>query len=70
MPPMDPVRLELLADDDLDRIHHAAVRVLAEVGARIMTEEGRRLLLDHGASVGGEEGDTVTIPPQLVAEAL
>jgi trimethylamine---corrinoid protein Co-methyltransferase len=70
MPPMDPVRLELLADDDLDRIHHAAVRVLAEVGARIMTEEGRRLLLDHGASVGGEEGDTVTIPPELVAEAL
>jgi len=60
--------LSLIADEDLDRIHDAAVRVLVEIGTRIMTEGGRRLLLDHGGRLEGE--DTVRIPAELVARAL
>lgn len=59
--------LRLLTDGDLDRVHDAALRVLFEVGARIMTEEGRALLVDHGGRV---EGEVVRIPPELVERAL
>ena len=57
----------MLADEDLDRIHDAAVRVLVDVGTRIMTEEGRGMLLEHGGELEGE--DTVRIPAELVTQA-
>jgi trimethylamine---corrinoid protein Co-methyltransferase len=66
--PMDRPLLELCSEDDLDRLHLAAVRVIHEVGARIMTEEARALLLDHGATLEGE--DLVKVPPELVERAL
>lgn len=64
---MAAATLSLLDDDDLDRVHDAALRVLSEIGARIMTDEGRTLLLAHG---GHLEGETVRIPPELVERAL
>ncbi len=60
--------LELCTEEDLDRLHAAALRVIAEVGARIMTEEGRELLMAHGASLEGE--DLVKIPPAVVERAI
>ncbi len=59
--------LPLLTDDDLDRVHDAALWVLSEVGVRIMTEEGLALLAEHG---GRLEGEVVRIPPELVERAL
>lgn len=59
--------LDLLTDDDVARVHEAALWVLSEVGARIMTEEGRALFVDHG---GRLEGEVVRIPPELVERAL
>jgi trimethylamine--corrinoid protein Co-methyltransferase len=64
---MAPVTLPLLADDDLGRIHDAALRVLSEVGARVMRDEARALLADHGGRVDGER---VRVPPDLVERAL
>lgn len=60
--------LDLYTDEDLDRIHQAALRVLSEVGARVMTDEGRALLLDAGCALRGE--DLISIPPPLVEQAL
>jgi trimethylamine--corrinoid protein Co-methyltransferase len=65
---MPRATLNLYTDEDLDRLHDAALRVLEEVGARIMTEEGRALLLDAGCSLEGE--DLVKIPAELVGGAL
>jgi len=65
---MPRVTLDLYTDEDLDRLHEAALRVLEEVGARIMTEEGRALLLDAGCTLEGE--DLVKIPRGLVERAL
>jgi len=65
---MERQTLALCTDDDLERLHQAAVRVLVEIGARIMTEEGRTLLLDHGGTREGE--DLITIPAALVEQAL
>lgn len=61
--PIDPA-----TDEQLQLIHDAAVRVLEEVGGRIMTEEARDLLLAHGGTLEGE--DLVKIPGRLVQEAL
>ena len=65
---MDRATLQLCTDEDLDRLHEAALRVLSEVGARIMSEEGRSVLLDAGATLEGE--DLVRIRPELVDDAL
>ena len=65
---MERATLRLCTDDDLDRLHDAALRVLSEVGARIMSEEGRSVLLDAGGTLEGE--DLVKIPPELVERAL
>jgi trimethylamine--corrinoid protein Co-methyltransferase len=65
---VDRPRLELCSDDDLERLHDAALRVLSEVGARVMTREGRELLVDHGGTLEGE--DLVRVPPELVERAL
>ncbi len=55
-------------EQDLRAIHDAAVRVLVEVGGRVMTEDARALLVEHGATLVGE--DLVRIPVNLVDEAL
>ncbi|HET7237376.1 MAG TPA: trimethylamine methyltransferase family protein [Actinomycetota bacterium] len=65
---MPRATLDLYSDEDLDRLHAAAIRVLEEVGARIMTEEGRSLLLGSGCTLEGE--DLVRIPRELVDRAL
>lgn len=65
---MDKPTLSLCSDDDLERLHDAALRVLSEVGTRIMTEEGRSILLDNGGTLADE--DLVKIPPELVERAL
>ena len=65
---MSRATLNLYSDEDLERLHAAALHVLEEVGARVMTEEGRRLLLEGGCTLEGE--DLVKIPRALVDRAL
>lgn len=61
-------RLELLSPEDLDRLHEAALAVLADPGVRITTQAARELLLAHGARLEGE--DVLRIPAELVEHAL
>ena len=65
---MTRATLKLCTDDDVDRIHEAAKRVLAQVGARITTKDARDLLLKAGCTLEGE--DLIKIPPELVETAL
>ncbi|MEJ2724101.1 MAG: trimethylamine methyltransferase family protein [Deltaproteobacteria bacterium] len=58
----------LLDDRQIQRIHHAALRVLDEVGVRIFHQGAVDLLNGHGARV--KNGNLVQIPPFLVEDAI
>lgn len=60
-------RVTVLAQDDMDTIHDAALRVLAETGAKVRHERMRYLLSDFGADVHGE---TVRFPEALVESVV
>ena len=67
--PFEPsVRVRILSDSDIRRIHTSALEVLERTGVAIRTEEGRRILLDAGCGESGEYG--VLIPARLVERAL
>ena len=57
----------LLKQKDKDMIHRTAVKILSEVGARVLHEEARDLLAAAGAKV---EDETVYIPEKLIDDAL
>ncbi|MEP4649910.1 MAG: trimethylamine methyltransferase family protein, partial [Ilumatobacter sp.] len=50
----------LVTDDELDAIHRASLRVLAETGIDFLHPEARRLLAAAGARV---DGDRVRFDP-------
>ncbi len=60
-------KLRLLDESQILRIHHAALRILQEVGVRVLHKKAVALLADHGAGI--KEG-TVRIPPFLVEQAI
>lgn len=51
----------------MEAIHHASLRVLAEVGMDLLHPEARRLLAAAGAQV---EGERVRFDPEMVAETV
>ena len=59
--PFEPLRG--VSDDELEAIHHATLRVLAETGIDFLDETARRQLADAGADV---DGDRVRFDPELV----
>jgi trimethylamine--corrinoid protein Co-methyltransferase len=61
-------RFRLLDDSQTLRIHHAALRILQEVGVKVLHKEAVDMLADHGAGV--KDGNLVRIPPFLVEEAI
>lgn len=64
-----PVKLTVLDDHRLDRIHGASIEILATVGVRVPHEEARRLFRAAGASVD-EMAEIVKIPEALVMQSL
>jgi trimethylamine--corrinoid protein Co-methyltransferase len=58
-----------LATDEVERVHEASLRILAETGVRVHGELGLPLLEDAGARVDRETG-IATIPRSLVEAAL
>ncbi|WP_423979477.1 trimethylamine methyltransferase family protein [Ilumatobacter sp.] len=58
---------ELVTGEELDAIHDASLRVLADIGIDILHDEARRLLRGAGASV---EGDRVRFDPEMVLDAV
>ena len=61
-------RFRLLDESQILKIHHAALRILQEVGVRVLHEEAVDLLAGHGAGV--KDGNLVRIPSFLVEEAI
>ena len=70
--------VEVLSADHLEAIHRAALRVLAEVGLRVLSAEARGLYAGAGAEVAGDrvrldpalaEGLLATIPPRFTLSA-
>lgn len=59
--------IEVLSADHVAAIHGKALKVLAEIGMRVLDEEARRLFASAGAAVSGE---TVKLDLGLVAERL
>jgi len=59
--------LSVLSNNEAKFIHEASLRVLEEVGVKVLSPSARSLLEEHGAEV---EGEVVKIPPSMVEEAL
>ena len=64
---MGPMHLNLLSNEEIERIHQATLRILAETGIVLSLPEGRALLQEHGA---GLKDDRVLLPPELVEEMI
>ena len=59
--------IEVLSGDHVAAIHHAALRVLAEIGMRVLDARARRYYQSAGAEVRGE---IVRFDPDLIAQCL
>lgn len=59
--------IEVLSADEVAAIHGAALRVLSEIGMRVLSPEARDLLRAAGAA---PEGDMVRFDPGMVEERL
>src|SRR5262249_43289778 len=57
--------MELLSADQLESIHRASLKLLAEVGVEVMHEESRRILREAGAEVD-EATQRVRCDPSLI----
>jgi trimethylamine--corrinoid protein Co-methyltransferase len=56
-----------LSDEQLQRIHRAALTILERTGVQVEEPEACRLFQDAGAVVSGER---IRLPPALVEDAL
>ena len=61
------VELTVLTDEQVEAIHQATLRILAEVGVVLSQPEACNILLEAGARI---QGDRVLLPPDLVERAL
>jgi trimethylamine---corrinoid protein Co-methyltransferase len=59
--------IEVISADQVEAIHQSALRVLAEIGMRVLDADTRRLYADAGAIV---TGDNVRFDPALVMQLL
>ena len=66
---MAELRLEVLDEGEIDKIHRRSLDVLETVGFRVLDEEWRQHMARAGARVE-EHSATVHMPRQLVEEAL
>lgn len=61
--------MTVLSDDEVERIHAAALAILAEPGVRVPHARMRELFAEAGATVD-EAGERVALPPRLVERCL
>ncbi len=53
----------IATDDQIEAIHHASLRILDELGMKVLDDETRALFVDAGATA---DGQTVRFDPALV----
>src|SRR5512139_1976147 len=61
------IHLTVISPEEVEAIHQASLRLLAETGVALSLPEGRQILLDAGATL--RQG-RVCLPPDLVEKAL
>ena len=61
--------LQVLSEDERDRVHEQTLRILSKIGVRVDTAQGRRFLGDAGADVN-EDTHIVSFPRELVETSL
>ncbi|NNE11955.1 MAG: trimethylamine methyltransferase family protein [Ilumatobacter sp.] len=64
---------ELLDEEQIERIHTASLRILAELGMRVLDPETRAIFAEAGATIGGRGGhsdEMVRFDPELVTELI
>ena len=66
---MKTARLEVLSQNEVERIHAASMEILAEVGIKVNFKKARKIFQEAG-SVIDEENEAVKIPEKLVRQAL
>jgi len=59
--------LDILSVDEVEAIHNAGLRILSEIGMRVLSDEARGFYQIAGATISG---DMVRLDPDLVAECL
>ncbi len=62
------VRLQILDQASILKIHEATLQVLEDTGVEINTDEGKKVLLDAGCMISHD--NVITIPARLVEKAL
>ncbi len=62
-------RLILLSDDEVVRIHETSLKILQEIGIKVLSKKVQSLLGEKGAEVDASRS-TVKIPSSLVEEAI
>ena len=60
---------EILSADQIETIHHAALKVLAEIGVNFLLDEARAILKDAGAEVASS-GTRVRFDPAWIEEKI
>ena len=65
--PFPPTRL--VSDDELESIHLASLRVLAEIGVEVLHEDARRIMKEHGAFVV-EGSERVRFDADMILELV
>ena len=63
-------RLKVLADDQVDAIHDATLRILERTGIRYDSEDARKRLLDAGAANHPTRKGVITFPRAIVEDAI
>lgn len=63
------MRIKVLDDQELERIHQATLTVLNEAGVKFPSDEALKIFADAGADVDFES-EIVKIPPDLLMDAL
>ncbi|MBE6520257.1 MAG: hypothetical protein E7Z68_03975 [Thermoplasmata archaeon] len=66
---MKNIKLQILSESDLDKIHKATLRVMSEAGIQVRLKEARDIFRANGCSVDDETG-IVRIPAQVAEKAL
>jgi trimethylamine--corrinoid protein Co-methyltransferase len=61
--------LEILSPAEVQRLHEASLKILAEVGCTYHSQAALDVLAEHGAQVD-RETTVAKLPPELVQQAL
>ena len=62
-------RLTLLSDDEITSIHEASLKILREIGIKVLSKKVQSLLAENGAKIDAGSS-IVKIPDSLVEEAI